>query len=282
VAPTPSQDKPVTAPAPRIAAPEAPVPGGETASDLPAWDLTDLYPGRDSPEIKADLDRAEAEAKAFAARYQGRLASLSGSELAAAIASFERIEETLGRVMSYAQLHFAEDATDPAIGKFYQGCNERVTAISSHLIFFTLELNRIEDAALEAKIAGTALEEWRPWLRDLRVFRPHQLSDELEKLLHEKEVTGRAAWNRLFDETLADLRIPVDGEALTLSAETCGCSHWSPTRSPRTRRSSTRGGGIRSRRATGTARTWSRTRWSRRWSPRSRRPSRDSRTATTR
>jgi oligoendopeptidase F len=218
VAPTSSQDKPVTAPAPRIAAPEAPVAGGETAAALPAWDLSDLYPGRDSPEITSDLDRAETEAKLFAERYQGRLASLSGSELAAAIATFERIEETLGRVMSYAQLVFAEDATDPAIGKFYQGCNERVTAISSHLIFFALELNRIEDDALEAKIAGTALEEWRPWLRDLRVFRPHQLSDELEKLLHEKEVTGRAAWNRLFDETLADLRIPVDGEALTLSA----------------------------------------------------------------
>ena len=85
---------------------------------------------------------------------------------------------------------FAGDSTDPAIGQFYQTVTERVTTISSHLMFFTLELNRLDEAALEAKLADPALARWRPWLRDLRVFRPHQLSDELEKLLHEKEVTG--------------------------------------------------------------------------------------------
>lgn len=201
---------------PPPAAPEAPVAQAEP-SVLPAWDLGDLYPGMDAPQIKADLDRAEAEARRFAETYKGRLAGLSGAELAEAIAEFERIEEILGRVMSYAQLIFAEDATDPEVGRFYQGCNERVTAISSHLIFFTLELNRLEDSELEAKMRGTPLARWRPWLRDLRVFRPHQLSDELERLLHEKDVTGRAAWNRLFDETLADLRIPVEGKDLTLS-----------------------------------------------------------------
>src|SRR3712207_9122059 len=125
--------------------------------------------------------------------------------------------------MSYGQLIFAGDATDPANGRFYQTLQERVTAISSHLLFFTLELNRLEEPALEAKLdASLALARWRPWLRDLRVFRPHQLSDELEKLLHEKEVTGRAAWNRLFDETVAGMTVPVGGpggaEELTVSA----------------------------------------------------------------
>ena len=105
--------------------------------------------------------------------------------------------------MSYAQLLFSGDSTNAEIGRFYQTVSERVTAISSHLIFFTLELNRLDDAALEQKLADPALARWRPWLRDLRVFRPHQLSDELEKLLHEKEVTGRSAWSRLFDETVA-------------------------------------------------------------------------------
>ncbi len=124
----------------------------------------------------------------------------------------------LGRVMSYAQLLFAGDSTDPAIGRFYQSMNERVTAISSDLIFFTLEMNRLDDAALDEKLAEPALAHWRPWLRDLRVFRPHQLSDELERLLHEKEVTGRAAWSRLFDETVAGMRMPVAGESLTVSA----------------------------------------------------------------
>ena len=96
--------------------------------------------------------------------------------------------------------------------------SERVTTISSHLLFFSLELNRLDDAVLEQKLEDPALAKWRPWLRDLRVFRPHQLSDELEKLLHEKEVTGRSAWSRLFDETVAAMRVPLDGEELTVSA----------------------------------------------------------------
>jgi oligoendopeptidase F len=197
-------------------APEAPA-AAAGADQLPAWDLTDLYPGPASPEVAADLDRAEAAAKAFAARVKGRLAALSGSDLAAAIEEYQGIEETLGKVMSYAQLLFAEDATSAEIGKFYQGCNERVTTISSHLIFFSLELNRIEEKVLEGKLSAVALARFRPWLRDLRVFRPHQLADELERLLHEKEVTGRSAWSRLFDETMAGLRITIEGEELTLS-----------------------------------------------------------------
>jgi oligoendopeptidase F len=197
-------------------APEAPA-GAPGADALPAWDLSDLYPGPDSPAVTADLDRAEQAAKDFAARLKGRLAALSGGELAAAIDAYQRIEELLGRVMSYAQLLFADDATSAEIGRFYQGCNERVTAISSHLIFFTLELNRIEEAALAQKLATPALARFQPWLRDLRVFRPHQLADELERLLHDKEVTGRSAWSRLFDETMAGLRITVEGEELTLS-----------------------------------------------------------------
>jgi oligoendopeptidase F len=120
--------------------------------------------------------------------------------------------------MSYAQLLFSGDSTDAENGKFYQTVNERVTAIGSGLIFFTLELNRLDDAVLEAKLADPDLARWGPWLRDLRVFRPHQLSDELERLLHEKEVTGRAAWSRLFDETVAGMRIAVAGEELTVSA----------------------------------------------------------------
>ncbi|HSU07142.1 MAG TPA: oligoendopeptidase F, partial [Acetobacteraceae bacterium] len=185
---------------------------------LPAWDLSDLYPGPDSEAVAADFRQADAAAKAFAASYAGKLAGLSGGELADAIAGYEGIEETLGRLMSFAQLLFSGDSTSPAIGRFYQTTNERVTAVSSQLVFFTLELNRIGDAELEAKLVDPALERWRPWLRDLRVFRPHQLSDELEKLLHEKEVTGRSAWSRLFDETVAGMRIPVQGEQLTVSA----------------------------------------------------------------
>ncbi len=189
-----------------------------SAATLPSWDLTDLYPGPDDPAVNADLSQAEQQAQVFATTYEGKLGSLSGAALAAAIAEYERIEEGLGRLMSYAQLLFSGDSTDPALGRFYQTVSERVTAISSHLLFFTLELNRLDDALLETKLAEEPLARWRPWLRDLRVFRPHQLSDDLEKLLHEKEVTGHSAWSRLFDETVAGMRIPVQGEALTVSA----------------------------------------------------------------
>jgi oligoendopeptidase F len=186
--------------------------------ELPTWNLADLYASPQSPDLAADLDGAQAAARAFAGQYAGRLASLPGEALAAAIEAYERIDEALGRVLSYAQLRFSGDSTDPAIGRFSQSMNERVTTISSDLIFFTLELNRLDDALLEQKLAAPALAAWRPWLRDLRVFRPHQLSDELEKLLHEKEVTGQTAWSRLFDETVAGMRVPVAGEELTVSA----------------------------------------------------------------
>jgi oligoendopeptidase F len=187
------------------------------SDSLPNWDLADLYAGMDSPQLTADLDRAERQARDFTTSYAGKLTSISAAELAEAIGEYERVEEILGRVMAYAQLLFAGDSTDPAIGRFYQSMTERVTSISSHLIFFALEINRIDEATLAPKLRDKALARWRPWLRDLRVFLPHQLSDEAEKLLHEKEVTGRTAWTRLFDETIAGMRVRVGAEELTVS-----------------------------------------------------------------
>lgn len=196
------------------AAAALPTPGD---ADLPSWDLTDLYPGTDSPELESALTAVTSAAERFAASYAGKLSSLPGRAMAVAITEYERIDEVLGRVMSYAQLLFSADSTPAEIGQFYQSMTERVTEISSHLIFFTLELNQLDEAALAAKLADPALAAWRPWLRDIRVFRPHQLSEELEKLLHEKEVTGRSAWSRLFDETIAGMRIPLAGSDLTVS-----------------------------------------------------------------
>jgi oligoendopeptidase F len=186
-------------------------------STLPAWDLNDLFPGRDSPELASALTAMEAAAKAFAKDHGGKVGKLDGPGLAAAIAEYERIDEVLSRVMSYASLTYSGAMTDPEVAKFYQSMQERVNAISTHLVFFTLEINRIDDADLDAKTKTPALARWRPWLNDVRAFRPHQLSDEIERLLHEKHVVGRAAWNRLFDETIAGLRFPVDGRDLTIS-----------------------------------------------------------------
>ena len=181
---------------------------------LPNWDLGDLYPAPDSPVLATDLDRAQALAEAFRGRYEGKVASLPGAALGIAIGEYEALQELLGRIGSYAGLLYAGDMNDPKIGQFYQTAQERMNAVGSLVLFFTLEINRLDDAALETE----DLARWRPWLRDLRAFRPHQLSDEIEKLLYEKYVAGRAAWSRLYDETLAGLRFRIGGRDLT-SAE---------------------------------------------------------------
>jgi oligoendopeptidase F len=182
---------------------------------LPEWDLSDLYPGRDSEALTRDLTTLAEEAETFRERYEGRLNTLSGAELGTAVEAYERLQEKIGRIMSYASLVHAGDLSDPQIGRFYQTMQERTNAVSTVLLFFTLELNRLDDADFDAKLADPRLANYRPWLRDTRAFRPHQLSDDIEKLLHEKHVAGRAAWTRLFDETIADLRFPFRGKELT-------------------------------------------------------------------
>src|SRR5205809_6605265 len=183
--------------------------------DLPEWDLSDLYPGRDSEVLTRDLTNLAGDAEAFRKHYQGRLADLSGAPLGAAVAIYERLQEESGRIMSYASLVHAGNLADPEIGRFFQTMQEKINAVSTALLFFTLELNRLGDADLEAKEADPALARYHPWLRDTRAFRPYQLSDEIEELLHEKYLAGRAAWTRLFDETIADLRFPIRGRELT-------------------------------------------------------------------
>lgn len=182
---------------------------------LPEWDLSDLYSSPKAPELQRDLEQLEVEAKGFGERWQGKLNESGGEELAKAIASYESLRERLGRISSYAQLVYAGDMSDPQNGRFFQAMQERVTSISSLLLFFTLEINRIEEPALEEKLESPALQRWAPWLRDQRAWRPYQLEEAVERVLHEKRVTGRAAWTRLFDETMSSLRFELDGEQLT-------------------------------------------------------------------
>jgi oligoendopeptidase F len=177
---------------------------------LPVWDLADLYRSPDSKELKADIDRARKESQAFEKAHRGKLAKMSGRNLAAAIAEYERIDESLSRIMSYAGLLYSADMSDPGIARFFQSMQETVTAIATHLLFFTLEINRIDDKTLDARLEDKALARYAPWLRDTRAFRPHQLDDSLEKLLLEKAVAGRSAWVRLFDETVAELKFRVE------------------------------------------------------------------------
>ena len=183
---------------------------------LPSWRLDDLYLAPDDPALRADLDWARAEAGRFAAAHEGKLAGMSGAALADAVAAFERIQLKLGRVMSYAGLRYNQNTADPARAKFMGDMQAEVTDLTTPLVFFTLELNRIDDAALAEKLTDPALARWAPWIDRVRAFRPHQLSDELEKFEHDRSVVGVTAWMRLYDETTAALRFDVADETLTL------------------------------------------------------------------
>ncbi|MBV16805.1 MAG: oligoendopeptidase F [Thalassospira sp.] len=186
--------------------------------NLPTWDLTDLYNDPKDPAIRRDLDDAKSRSQAFQKSFQGKLNDLTGDELMTAIAEYEAVSEICGKIGSYAQLLYAGDSSDAAIGQFYQSVQEEMTGISSLTLFFGLEINRIDDASLDAKYAQSEeLRRYRPFLDENRAFRPHQLSDEVEQVLHERRVAGSAAWVRLFDQTMAELRFPINGEELTMS-----------------------------------------------------------------
>jgi len=189
--------------------------------NLPEWDLADLYPGMDSPELKRDMALAAERALAFEQHWKGKLAAeaAKGAEgsLGQAVAEFEGLEELIGRIASYAGLVYAGNTADPKRAKLYGDVQEKMTDASAHLLFFGLELNLVEDAAIQAALdADAAFGHYRPWVLDLRMDKPYQLEDRVEQLFHEKSVTGRGAWNRLFDETMTALRFSVDGEPLTL------------------------------------------------------------------
>ena len=189
--------------------------------DLPEWNLDDLYPGMGSPELKWDLENSENQCRAFEQAYKGKLAEMAaggdaGRALAAAIKRYEALDDTLGRIGSYAQLVHAGDMTDPQRTKFYGDVDERITAASIHLLFFTLELNRIDDAALEAAMRDPALGHYRPWIEDVRKEKPYQLEDRIEQLFHEKAVTSFTAWNRQFGDLMASLRFRIGGKPLAI------------------------------------------------------------------
>jgi len=179
---------------------------------LPHWSLDDLYTSPDAPELERDRNAAKKDAEELAARWTGRLNQASGDELADVISAYEAISEKLGRMTSFADLAFAADMTDPAVGQKAQMMRETESEISAKLVFVELELAGIGDDRMEQIYAESLrLREWKPWLRQVRAFRPHQLSNEMETLLLERQPSGRAAWIRLFDETAAGLRFPVGG-----------------------------------------------------------------------
>jgi oligoendopeptidase F len=188
---------------------------------IPEWNLSDLYASTEDPAIARDIERSTAEASRIKQSYQGKLAGLAsdGAALAEAIAAYERLSDALGKLGSYAGLLYAANQTDPARAKFYGDISEKLTTISTDLIFFELELNQIDEAALEGAMNVPALARYKPWIEDLRKEKPYQLTEKIEQLFTEKSQTGRGAFSRLFSETMTGLRFDVAGEEGPLALE---------------------------------------------------------------
>jgi oligoendopeptidase F len=199
----------------------APTPKAQGPGDLPEWNLDDLYPGPQSRELADDFARAEREVAAFAGNGAAswrtwRTSPTAATRWAAPWKPTSDLSDLLGRIASYAMLYYVGDTDDPERSKFFGDMQGRLTDISLQLLFFELEFNRIDDAVMERALAAPRLAHYRPWVADLRKERPHQLDDRIEELFHEKSLTGAAAWNRLFDETMSALRFTVEGEELSL------------------------------------------------------------------
>ena len=190
---------------------------GDDLGNLPEWDLTHLYPAEDSAELKRDLGWLETECSAFASDYEGKLAGLSAANMLNCILRYEKIQSISGRIMSFAGLRYYQITTDADRAKFIADMQGKITDFSTPLVFFSLEMNRIEDSVLDAMLAENAdLARYKPVLDRMRAMKPYQLSDEMETFLHDQSVVGATAWNRLFDETCAALEFNVDGEVLNL------------------------------------------------------------------
>jgi oligoendopeptidase F len=188
---------------------------------MPVWDLGDLYAGPQSEAVEADLRKAATEARRIKETYEGRLSGLAreGAPFGEAIAAYEAVSDTLGKLGAYAGLLYASDRSNPGHARFYGNMQEQLTAITTDLLFFELEINRLADPELAAALKAPAVARYQPWLEDLRKEKPYQLEEKLERLFHEKSLTARGAWNRLFDETMSALRFQVKGEPAPMPLE---------------------------------------------------------------
>ena len=182
---------------------------------LPQWDLKDLYPSMDSPELKKDMAAVQAGALRFETHYKGKLLTASADEFARSIEEYEKLNETLARLDAYSYMLHSTNMNDPEISAFYQNVQEKSNDISSKMLFFELELNSLTDDQLGQKLTSPNVQKYEPWIKNVRAARDHKLPENMEKLLHDKSISSSASWIRLFDETMAGLRFNIGGKKLT-------------------------------------------------------------------
>ena len=183
--------------------------------ELPEWDLDDLYPSPDSKRISEDIGWLKVECKAFASDYEGKLSSLTANNMLICIKRYEKIEMVSGRIMSYAGLRYYQKTTDETRTKFLTDNQDKITNITSDLIFFSLEINKLVEHKLNAFLKTNAdLRRYKPIFDRLRSMRSHQLNKELELYIHDLSTVGSSSWNRLFDETITGLEFRISEEVM--------------------------------------------------------------------
>ena len=189
--------------------------------NLPKWDLSDLYKAEDDPELNKDLDWLRKACSNFAEDYQGKLDKLGAMGLLGAVERYQAIEVVAGKLMSFAGLRYYQLTTDAQRTKFMSDMQDKVTKLTTPLVFYGLEFNRISGDRIASLLSeDSGLARYKPVFDRMRAMKPYQLSDELEKFLHDQSVVGASAWNRLFDETVASLTFQIKGEELPLEAAT--------------------------------------------------------------
>jgi oligoendopeptidase F len=187
-------------------------------TEIPSWNLTDLFPGYDDPAVQRHLHQLEKDVATFVSTYKEKIALLTGSELATAIQAYEALSDQIGKLSSYAYLLYAQDRSESNIGVFYQNMYEHTNRLSTDILFFTLELNLLSDEHVAALYAqAPSLARYKPWIANVRLFKDHQLSDEMERLMQEKSIPAEGSWIRLYDELCADMRFDMDGTMYPIS-----------------------------------------------------------------
>ncbi|MHB8571423.1 MAG: M3 family oligoendopeptidase [Candidatus Dormibacteria bacterium] len=187
-----------------------------TGAEAQRWDLSPLYLSRDDPKLSADLEWVLAEANRLRERYRGRIAALTPSEMAEALAAFEELTDRVERLGAFAYLDFSIDTADPARGALLQKVEERGSAVETETVFFRVEWTEVTEEAAARLVAAPELSRYRHFLESARRYRPHTLSESEERVLQEKSTTARNAWTRLFTENIGQVRVTLDGEPIGL------------------------------------------------------------------
>ncbi len=192
--------------------------GSSELGQLPDWNLNDLYTATDAKELIRDLNWLEKECNEFAKSYEGKLHTLSDKEMLTCIVRNEKISSISGRIISYAGLLYYQKTTDADRAKFLSDMQEKITVFTTKLVFFSLEINSLEDEFLDKLFTkNDQLARYKPVFEKIRAMKPYQLNDEIEKFLHDLGIVGDA-WEKLFDETIAGLTFKIGDESLNIEA----------------------------------------------------------------